>query len=104
MVRRVHLFYRFLPAFLLLMPAFAQERPLRPVHTFSIVAFDPATGEMGVAVQSHPVGLGGGISRAGARGGGWGAPAFIDPSPRPPGPYLMRAGKSAPGAPRRPFV
>src|SRR5260221_8771526 len=51
MVRRVHLFYRFLPAFLLLMPAFAQERPLRPVHTFSIVAFDPATGEMGVAGQ-----------------------------------------------------
>ena len=27
--------------------------PLRPVHTFSIVARDAATGEMGVAVQSH---------------------------------------------------
>jgi hypothetical protein len=27
--------------------------PLRPVHTFSIVARDPATGELGVAVQSH---------------------------------------------------
>ncbi|HEY7545255.1 MAG TPA: DUF1028 domain-containing protein, partial [Blastocatellia bacterium] len=26
---------------------------LRPVHTYSIVARDPATGEMGVAVQSH---------------------------------------------------
>ena len=26
---------------------------LRPVHTFSIVARDPATGEIGVAVQSH---------------------------------------------------
>jgi hypothetical protein len=25
----------------------------RPVHTFSIVARDPATGQMGVAVQSH---------------------------------------------------
>lgn len=25
----------------------------RPVHTFSIVARDPATGELGVAVQSH---------------------------------------------------
>jgi uncharacterized Ntn-hydrolase superfamily protein len=25
----------------------------RPVHTYSIVARDPATGEMGVAVQSH---------------------------------------------------
>lgn len=28
-------------------------RPLRPVHTFSIVARDPSTGELGVAVQSH---------------------------------------------------
>lgn len=29
------------------------SRPLRPVHTYSIVARDPQTGEMGVAVQSH---------------------------------------------------
>ncbi len=29
------------------------RRPLRPVHTFSIVARDPNTGELGVAVQSH---------------------------------------------------
>ncbi len=28
-------------------------RPRRPAHTFSIVARDPDTGEMGVAVQSH---------------------------------------------------
>src|SRR5689334_19273947 len=28
-------------------------RSVRPVHTFSIVARDPKTGEMGVAVQSH---------------------------------------------------
>ncbi len=27
--------------------------PRRSVHTFSIVARDPATGELGVAVQSH---------------------------------------------------
>jgi Family of unknown function (DUF1028) len=27
--------------------------PLRPVHTFSIVARDPTTGQLGVAVQSH---------------------------------------------------
>ena len=26
---------------------------LRPAHTFSIVAFDPATGQLGAAVQSH---------------------------------------------------
>jgi hypothetical protein len=27
--------------------------PSRPVHTYSIVARDPNTGELGVAVQSH---------------------------------------------------
>ena len=27
--------------------------PLRPVHTYSIVAMDSVTGEIGVAVQSH---------------------------------------------------
>jgi len=27
--------------------------PMRPVHTFSIVAWDGERGEMGVAVQSH---------------------------------------------------
>jgi hypothetical protein len=31
----------------------AQHRPLRPVSTYSIVARDSATGELGVAVQSH---------------------------------------------------
>jgi hypothetical protein len=35
--------------------------PLRPVHTFSIVARDPATGEMGVAVQSHAFSVGSGV-------------------------------------------
>src|SRR5436190_2609824 len=32
---------------------FDNRVPLRPVHTFSIVARDPVTGELGVAVQSH---------------------------------------------------
>src|SRR4051794_35738388 len=31
---------------------------VRPVHTFSIVARDPATGELGVAVQSHRFSVG----------------------------------------------
>ena len=30
-----------------------QASPTRPVHTYSIVARDATTGEMGVAVQSH---------------------------------------------------
>src|SRR5258707_13132399 len=98
MVRRVHLFYRFLPAFLLLMPAFAQERPLRPVHTFSIVAFDPATGEMGVAVQSHWVAVGGGGPWGGGGVGGVGGQSFIDPSDGPLWLNAIRAGQSGPAA------
>jgi len=57
MIRRV-VFFGCLSV-LLLASAFAQDKPLRPVHTFSIVAFDPATGEMGVAVQSHWFAVGG---------------------------------------------
>jgi len=29
------------------------EKPLRPVHTYSIVCYDPHTGQFGAAVQSH---------------------------------------------------
>lgn len=31
----------------------ARAKLAQPVHTYSIVARDPATGDMGVAVQSH---------------------------------------------------
>ncbi len=38
----------------LVTPAVAgQPSPVRPVSTYSIVAFDPETGQLGVAVQSH---------------------------------------------------
>ena len=76
----------------------AQDRPLRPVHTFSIVAFDPATGEMGVAVQSHWFAVGGEVPWAEAGVGAVATQSFIDPSYGPLGLNLMRAGKSAPDA------
>ena len=38
--------------------------PLRPVHTYSIVARDAATGDLGVAVQSHGFSVGSGVSSA----------------------------------------
>src|SRR5690242_12680177 len=76
----------------------AQEKPLRPVHTFSIVAFDPATGEMGVAVQSHWFAVGGEVPWAEAGVGAVATQSFIDPSYGPLGLNLMRAGKSAPDA------
>src|SRR5256885_16877279 len=78
--------------------AVSQEKPLRPVHTFSIVAFDPATGEMGVAVQSHWFAGGGEVPWAEDGVGAGARQSFIDPSHWPLGVNLMRAGKSAPDA------
>src|ERR1700724_2025033 len=82
---------------LLLIPAlFAQERPLRPVHTFSIVAYDPATGQLGVAVQSHWFAVGGEVPWAEAGVGAVATQSFVDTSYGPLGLDLMRSGKSAP--------
>ncbi len=38
------------------------HQPVRPVHTYSIVARDAATGELGAAVQSHWFSVGSGAS------------------------------------------
>ncbi len=74
------------------------QRPLRPVHTFSIVARDPATGEMGVAVQSHWFAVGAEVTWAEAGVGVVATQSFIDPGYGKLGLDLMRAGKSAPEA------
>jgi uncharacterized Ntn-hydrolase superfamily protein len=71
---------------------------LRPVHTYSIVARDPATGEMGVAVQSHAFSVGSGVTWAEAGVGAVATQSFIDPSYGPLGLAMMRAGRSAPDA------
>jgi len=70
--------------------------PLRPVHTFSIVARDPATGELGVAVQSHWFSVGSIVTWAEAGVGAVATQSFVDPSYGKNGLDLMRAGKSAP--------
>lgn len=72
--------------------------PLRPVHTFSIVARDPATGDMGVAVQSHWFAVGADVIWGEAGVGVVATQSFIDPSYGPLGLDLMRAGKTAPEA------
>jgi uncharacterized Ntn-hydrolase superfamily protein len=74
------------------------EVPLRPVHTFSIVARDPATGELGVAVQSHWFSVGATVPWAEAGVGAVATQSFVDPSYGKLGLDLMRAGKSAPDA------
>jgi uncharacterized Ntn-hydrolase superfamily protein len=68
------------------------------VHTFSIVARDPATGELGVAVQSHWFSVGSVVPWAEAGVGAVATQSFVDPSYGKLGLDLMRAGKSAPDA------
>lgn len=74
------------------------SRPTRPVHTYSIVARDPATGELGVAVQSHWFSVGPIVAWAEAGIGAVATQSFVDPSYGPLGLSLMRAGRSAPDA------
>lgn len=81
---------------LLLAPAaFAQ---LRPVNTYSIVARDPESGQMGVAVQSHWFSVGQIVPWAEAGVGAVATQSFVDPSYGKLGLDLLRAGKSAPVA------
>ena len=76
----------------------AQRHPLRPVHTFSIVARDPNTGELGVAVQSHWFSVGPIVPWAEAGVGAVATQSFVDASYGPLGLAIMRAGRSAPDA------
>ncbi len=79
-----------------LLAAFPLSAQLRPVNTFSIVARDPATGQMGVAVQSHWFAVGQIVPWAEAGVGAVATQSFVDPSYGKLGLDLLRAGKSAP--------
>jgi uncharacterized Ntn-hydrolase superfamily protein len=70
----------------------------RPVHTYSVVARDAATGELGVAVQSHWFSVGAVVPWAEAGVGAVATQSFVDPSYGPMGLALMKAGRSAPEA------
>lgn len=78
----------------------SENRPSlgRPVHTYSIVARDPTTGELGVAVQSHWFSVGPIVAWAEAGVGAVATQSFVDPSYGKLGLDLMRTGKSAPDA------
>ncbi len=79
--------------------AAADEPPAgRPVHTYSIVARDAKTGDMGVAVQSHWFAVGPLVAWAEPGIGAIATQSFVDPSYGSLGLDLMRAGKSAPDA------
>jgi uncharacterized Ntn-hydrolase superfamily protein len=84
-------------------PSVEDERPTgisgaRPVHTYSIVARDPATGQLGVAVQSHWFSVGPIVAWAEAGVGAVATQSFVDPAYGPRGLELMRQGTSAPEA------
>jgi uncharacterized Ntn-hydrolase superfamily protein len=65
-------------------------------HTYSIVARDPETSEMGVAVQSHYFAVGSVVTWAEAGVGAVATQALTDPAYGKLGLDLMRAGKNAP--------
>ncbi len=65
------------------------------VHTFSIVAFDPATGDLGVAVESKYFGVGSVVPWAKAGVGAVATQAQVKVGFGPEGLRLMEGGKSA---------
>ena len=64
-------------------------------HTYSIVARDPVTGELGVAVQSHWFSVGTSVSWAEAGVGAIATQSFINKSFGPRGLALLRNGLTA---------
>lgn len=80
----------------LMAPSLAAQ--LRPVSTYSIVARDSVSGQIGVAVQSHWFGVGQVVPWVEAGVGGVATQSFVDPAYGKLGLELLRAGKSAPEA------
>jgi uncharacterized Ntn-hydrolase superfamily protein len=76
----------------------AQVTTGRPVATYSIVAVDTATGQLGVAVQSHWFSVGPIVPWAEPGVGAVATQSFVEPRYGPLGLELMRAGRSAPDA------
>ncbi|MFQ5637479.1 MAG: DUF1028 domain-containing protein [bacterium] len=72
------------------------QKASRPVHTYSIVARDPDTGQMGVAVQSHWFSVGPLVPWAAAGVGAVATQSLVDVTYGPLGLELMRAGRTAP--------
>ncbi len=75
----------------------AQDPAFDPVATFSILGYDPDTGELGAAVQSRVFSVGNGVLWAEADAGVVATQAIVDVSYGPKGLALLRAGMT-PGA------
>jgi uncharacterized Ntn-hydrolase superfamily protein len=70
----------------------ASQLPFPPVATFSILGYDPATGEIGGAVQSRVFSVGNGVLWAEADAGVAATQAIVDVSYGPKALALLRAG------------
>jgi len=70
------------------------EQPSDPPSTFSIVAFDPETGDLGVAVQSKFFGVGAVVPWAEAGVGAIATQSYANTTYGPRGLSLLREGKS----------
>ncbi len=79
-------------------PPGEDARPSRPLATFSIVARDQESGELGVAVQSHWFSVGAVVPWAEAGVGAVATQSFVNPAYGPEGLALMEQGKNAPDA------
>lgn len=71
------------------------QQSIRPAHTYSIVAYDEETGQLGVAVQSHWFSVGAIVPWVESGVGAIATQSFVEVSCGPLGLELMRAGKSA---------
>jgi uncharacterized Ntn-hydrolase superfamily protein len=72
--------------------ALEQERPPDPVATFSILGYDPATGEVGGAVQSRVFSVGNGVLWGEAEVGIVATQAIVDVSYGPQALNLLKKG------------
>jgi uncharacterized Ntn-hydrolase superfamily protein len=88
----IYLFFAFLSIQILPQSVFGDE-PL--AHTFSIVARDPQTGEMGVAVQSHWFSVGSIVAWGEAGVGVVATQSFVNPSFGQRGLDLLKKGMTA---------
>ena len=72
--------------------SFSSQAAERPVATYSIVAFDPATGDLGIAVQSKFFGVGSVVPWAKAGVGAVATQSYANTTYGPEGLKLMTAG------------
>jgi uncharacterized Ntn-hydrolase superfamily protein len=88
--------YRALLCFVLAgWPLLSFGNDIRPAHTYSIVAIDKQTGELGAAVQSHWFSVGSIVPWVESEVGAVCTQSFVEASYGPLGLELMRAGKNA---------